>query len=165
VKIPLPPLTEEYAVSIAASLARFYLQRGRSVGLVSAGTSFQVLAAERGGRQMGKILESLALLRAQGRLPIQGLIEAEVKNLPRGSTVIVITPSTEEGALVTIELLGRRMMRPIAVLLNSKTFGGSEGTERLAHSLELLSVPVIQVSNGDDLSAALSSTAASHLWV
>ncbi len=164
-KIPLPPSTEEYAVSIAASLARFYLQLGRSVGLVSAGTTFQVLAAERGGRQMGKILESLALLRAQGKLPIQGLIEAEVKNLPRGSTVIVITPSTEEGALVTIELLGRRMMRPIAVLLNAVTFGGSEGTEKLVQSLELLNVPVIQVRNGDDLSVALSSTAASRLWV
>ncbi|UCH60412.1 MAG: DUF58 domain-containing protein [Anaerolineales bacterium] len=164
-KIPLPPSTEEYAVSIAASLARFYIQRGRAVGLVSAGSTFQVLAAERGGRQMGKILESLALLRAQGKLPIQGLIEAEVKNLPRGSTVIVITPSTEDGALVSIELLGRRLMRPIAVLLNSISFGGSGGTDKLAQSLELLSVPVIQVGNGDDLSAVLSSTAASGLWV
>jgi len=164
-KIPLPPSTEEYAVSIAASLARFYLQRGRAVGMVSAGLTFQVLAAEKGGRQMGKILESLALLRTQGKLPIQGLIEAEVKNLPRGSTVIVITPSTEENVVVTIELLGRRGMRPIIVLLNAATFGGSEGTKKLAANLALLGVAVIQVSNGDDLSAALSSTAGSHLWV
>jgi len=164
-KIPLPPSTEEYAVSIAASLARFYLQRGRAVGMVSAGLTFQVLAAEKGGRQMGKILESLALLRTQGKLPIQGLIEAEVKNLPRGSTVIVITPSTEENVVVTIELLGRRGMRPIIVLLNAATFGGSEGTKKLAANLTLLGVAVIQVSNGDDLSAALSSTAGSHLWV
>jgi len=164
-KIPLPPSTEEYAVSIAASLARFYLQRGRAVGMVSAGLTFQVLAAEKGGRQMGKILESLALLRTQGKLPIQGLIEAEVKNLPRGSTVIVITPSTEENVMVTIELLGRRGMRPIIVLLNAATFGGSEGTKKLAANLTLLGVAVIQVSNGDDLSAALSSTAGSHLWV
>ncbi len=37
VKIPLPPSTEEYTVSIAASIARYYLQRGRVVGLASAG--------------------------------------------------------------------------------------------------------------------------------
>jgi len=164
-KIPLPPSTEEYAVSIAASLARFYLQRGRAVGMVSAGLTFQVLAAEKGGRQMGKILESLALLRAQGKLPIQGLIEAEVKNLPRGSTVIIITPAREENMLVTIELLGRRGMRPIIVLLNAATFGGSAGTKKLADHLALLGVAVIQVSNGDDLSAALSSTDGSQLWV
>lgn len=164
-KIPLPPSTEEYAVSIAASLARYYLQRGRVVGLVSAGLAFQVLAAERGGRQMGKILESLALLRSEGRLPIQGLVEAEVKNLPRGSTVIVITPSSDASMLVTVELLGRRGMRPIVVLLNSETFGGNKGTLKLAQNLELLGVPVIQVNNGDDLSAALSSAAASRLWV
>lgn len=164
-KIPLPPSTEEYSVSIAASLARFYLQRGRSVGLVSAGLTFQVLAAEKGGRQMGKILESLALLRAQGKLPIQGLIEAEVKNLPRGSTVIVITPAVEESVLVTIELLGRRGMRPIVVLLNAATFGGSQGTERLVKNLSYLGVAVVQVSNGEDLGVALSSTDASRLWI
>ena len=164
-KIPLPPSTEEYSVSIAASLARFYLQRGRSVGLVSSGLTFQVLAAEKGGRQMGKILESLALLRAQGKLPIQGLIEAEVKNLPRGSTVIVITPAVEESVLVTIELLGRRGMRPIVVLLNAATFGGSQGTERLVKNLSYLGVAVVQVSNGEDLGVALSSTDASRLWI
>lgn len=164
-KIPLPPATEEYAVSIAASLARYYIQRGRVVGLVSAGKAFQVLAAERGGRQMGKILENLALLRAEGRLPIQGLVEAEVKNLPRGSTVILITPSTESSLLVSVELLSRRGMRPIVVLLNSETFGGSKGTDQLTSSMQILGVPVCTVANGDDLGERLSTAAASRMWI
>ena len=37
VKIPLPPSTEEYSVSAAASLARYYIRHERMIGLVSAG--------------------------------------------------------------------------------------------------------------------------------
>ena len=112
VKIPLPPSTEEYAVSIAASLARFFLQHGRAVGLVYAGRYFSLLSTERGGRQLGKILETLALLRADGVMPVQALVDAEVRSLPRGSTVIVITPSTGNEVVISAELLSRRGMRP-----------------------------------------------------
>ena len=43
----LPPDTEEYAVSIAASIAKYYLRQKREVGLVSAGQTYTVLPAER----------------------------------------------------------------------------------------------------------------------
>jgi len=164
VKIPLPPDSEEYAVSIAASLARYYLQNGRVVGLVSAGRSYQVLPAERGGRQLGKVLEALALLRAEGRLPVQGLVEAEVKNLPRGSTVVLVTPASGDEVVLTVELLSRRGMRPVVVLLEASSFGGKAGTSKVAENLSVLRVPVCRVANGDDLSGALASAAQSQMW-
>lgn len=43
IKIELPPSTEEYGVSTAASLVRDYLRRGRSVGLVSSGSYLTLL--------------------------------------------------------------------------------------------------------------------------
>lgn len=164
VKIPLPPSSEEYAISVAASLARFYLQRGRVVGLVSAGKEFSVLPAERGGRQMGKILESLALLRAEGRLPIEGLVEAEVRNLPRGSTVVLITPASDKSVVVSVELLSRRGMRPVVVLLDAASFGGPEGSDVLAKDLEMLNIPVCRVANEDDLSVTLSEASRHYIW-
>jgi uncharacterized protein (DUF58 family) len=164
VKIPLPPSSEEYAVSIAASLARYYLQRGRVVGLAFAGKIYRVLPAERGGRQMGKILEALALLRAEGSLPMQGLVETEARNLPRGSTVVLITPAAGDALVMTVEMLERRGMRPVVVLLDAASFGGSKGADRTADHLAILRVPVCRVSNGDDLSTALSSAARSQMW-
>lgn len=163
-KIPLPPSSEEYSISVAASLARYYLQRGRVVGLVSAGKDFRVIPAERGGRQMGKILEALALLRTEGRLPIEGLVEAEVRNLPRGSTVVLITPATDKSVLVSVELLSRRGMRPVVVLMDANSFGGSDGSDTLAIDLGLLNIPVCRVANGDDLSVTLSEASRHHLW-
>jgi uncharacterized protein (DUF58 family) len=156
VKIPLPPSTEEYAVSIAASLARFYLQRGRVVGLVSAGHSLHVLSAERGGRQLGKILETLALLRTDGKLSLESLVQAEIQVIPRGSTVVIITPDTGEGVTLSVELLMRRGMRPVVVLLDASSFGRRSNLERVENDLKVMGVPVSRIANGDDLSAKLS---------
>jgi uncharacterized protein (DUF58 family) len=165
VKIPLPPATEEYAVSIAASLSRYYLQRGRIVGLVSSGRNFRVLPAERGGRQLGKILESLALLHAEGRLPLQALVDAEIRSLPRGSTAILITPDLGDGVPLTCELLMRRGMRPVVILLNAATFGGSGRIEKVSANLEMMGVPLCKVANGDDLTEALSENGKIQLWL
>jgi uncharacterized protein (DUF58 family) len=163
-KIPLPPATIEYAVSVGASLSRYYLRRNRVVGLVSAGASLRVLPAERGGRQLGKILETLALMRADGRLPLQALIEAEVQSLPRGSTTILITPETSKTVPVVAEFLLRRGMRPVVVLLKTETFGGPGGSDEIATSLELMRVPVCKVAEGDDLSETLSEDVDPQIW-
>lgn len=160
-EIVLPPSTEEYTVSIAASLGRYFLQRGRAVGLVSCGQSQSpnILPPDRGGRQLGKILEALALLRAQGDLPISALATAQAQHLPRGSTVILITPSIRERVALTVDLLLQRGLRPVVVLLDAASFGGPPGTEALATAIMILGVPVCQVTNGTDLGTALSMAA------
>ena len=46
----LPPNTTEYAVTVTASLARYFLMRNRSVGMSSRGLSREFLQADRGER-------------------------------------------------------------------------------------------------------------------
>ncbi|MBE9508219.1 MAG: DUF58 domain-containing protein [Chloroflexi bacterium] len=152
----LPPATEEYAVSIAASLGQYFLRRGRAVGLVSWDRSLKVLSPDRGGRQLGKILEALALLRAEGDLSISALVTAESRHMPRGSTVILVTPSVQEEVAMAADIVLRRGLRPVVVLLDAASFGGPPGTAALATAIRALSVPVCQVENGADLGAALS---------
>jgi len=164
VKFELPPSTIEYAVSSAASLARFYLQRGRAVGLVYAGQSVRVLPSDRGGRQLGKILEALALLRPEGTLPLQGVVEAQARHLPRGSTAVLITSSASDAVFRTADILLRRGLRPVGVLIDGATFGGYFSTEPLAASLQALGVPVCRIVNGDNLSAVLSTATTSPQW-
>ncbi|MEW5872615.1 MAG: DUF58 domain-containing protein [Chloroflexota bacterium] len=154
----LPPSTLEYAVTIAASLARYYLQRSRAVGLVMAGYSLKVLPADRGGRQLSKILEALALLQAEGDLPLHGLVEAQARHLPRGSTAVMITPSGSDNVYRTADVLLRRGLRPVAVLIDSTTFGGHFSPQSLTAYLQALRVPYCQIKDGDDLTEVLSST-------
>ena len=157
-QLQMPPSTLEYGVTIAASLARYYLQRGRSVGLVSAGQSLQVLPSDRGGRQLSKVLEALALLQAEGSLPLQGLVEAQARHLPRGSTVILITPSASDAVYQVADLIMRRGLRPVAVLLDAATFGGYFSAEVVENQLKALRVPCCRIVEGADLSAVLSTT-------
>lgn len=163
-KFTLPPSTVEYAVTAAASLARYYLQRGRAVGLAYADQSLRVLPSDRGGRQLGKILEALALLGPEGNLPLEGLVEAQARHLPRGSTVVIITPSTFEPVYQTAHVLLRRGLRPVAVLLDAETFGGTYSADAVIRSLAALGVPYCLVAEGDDLSEVLSAAASLPLW-
>jgi hypothetical protein len=113
---------------------------------------------------LAKILESLALLKAEGNLPLQSLVEAQARHLPRGSTAVLITPSASETVFHTADVLLRRGLRPVVVLLDATTFGGYFSSERLASSLDFLGVPVCQIAYGDDLSAALSATVSRPTW-
>lgn len=157
----MPPDTEEYAVSIAASVAQYYIRRKRAVGLACRGDNHYTLPAEQGNRQLGKILEALAMLRAEGDLSLLGLTMAQARHLPRGSTAVVVTSSTSAEVAAAMDHLVRRSLRPIAVLLDAGTFGGPGGTEALAASIQYMGIPVKRISNGDDLGLALSSGRAS----
>jgi uncharacterized protein (DUF58 family) len=153
----LPPSSLEYGISIAASLAHYFIVQRRAVGYASAGQTFTVHHAERSERQEGRILETLAFVEADGRLSLAALVSAQASQLPQGSTAILITPTVQPELLQAVDDLQRRYLRPVVVLLDAQTFGGMRGTEKLARSLRERRVPVCVVACGDDLKQALSS--------
>jgi uncharacterized protein (DUF58 family) len=150
-EVTLPPDTYEYSVSIAASISKYFIQKGQGVGLASAGQSVTVLSAERGERQLGKILEDLAFLKGEGKLPLLGLIEAQAPHLPRGSIVVLITCSIEDTVEVAIDELVMRNLRPVVVLIDPSGFGGDTSSEQLALNLENKQIPFAVISKGDNL--------------
>jgi len=164
VKFDLPPSTLEYAVTVAASLARYYLQRSRAVGLAYADQSLRVLPSDRGGRQLGKILEALALVQAVSELPLQSVVEAQARHLPRGSTTALITPSTSDAVVKMVDLVVRRGLRPVVVLLDNASFGGYFSADRVAASLQAMNIPYCHVHEGDDLASALTATVNTPHW-
>ncbi len=159
VQIKLPEESFEYAVSVTASLARHFLADRRVVGLACAGAKFTVVPAERGERQIGKILETLAFIQAEGNLPLLGLVTMQAKLLPMGSSVILVTPSIQADILLAIENLKRWNLRPIVVILKAETFGGRAGDATVAEALLNRNIPVCQIGCGDDLGRALAQTA------
>jgi len=156
-KALLPPDTAEYAASIAASLMRYYLAQRRAVGLVSHAPGALVLPAERGGRQLLKALETLALWQPLGDLPLSGVVQAQAPHLPRGSTAVLITPSPRVDVALAAERLRGRGQRPVVVALDSATFGGAPGTEDLRRRLSAMQVAVRRVALGEDLQQALEN--------
>lgn len=153
----LPPSSLEYAISITASLARYFISQHRAVGYASAGQTFTVHHAERSERQEGRILETLAFVEDNGDLSIAALVAAQASQLPQGSTAVLITPTTRPDLLQAVDDLQRRYLRPVVILLDISTFGGLRGTEKLAQSLRERRVPVCVIACDTDLKQALST--------
>ena len=152
----LPESTEEYTVTIAASVAQFFLRRDRAVGMLGYGQSNEILQPDRGERQFNRILETLAVLRAEGEVPLQDMLYAESHLFPRGTTVIVVTPNSREEWSVAARQLSRRGLRVVTILVNPASFNGPRSAEPLYHLLRASGQVAYMVNNGDDMTSALS---------
>ncbi|HRO90457.1 MAG TPA: DUF58 domain-containing protein, partial [Promineifilum sp.] len=163
----LPESTEEYTVTIAASVAQFFLRRDRAVGMLAYGQSNEILQPDRGERQFNRILETLAVLRAEGEVPLQDMLYAESHLFPRGTTVIVVTPNGREEWAINARQLNRRGLRVVTILVNPASFGSARSAESLYHLLRGGGQVVYLVNNGDDLTATLSrgATQPSHFAI
>jgi uncharacterized protein (DUF58 family) len=153
----LPSDTEEYAVTITASIAKYYIDQNREVGLVAEGRKFFVLSPERGERQLGKILETLAVLRADGNLPLWKLVSSQLYHLTKGATVILVTPSPDDQFLSIIPTLILRGLLPVVILIDQKSFGGNQESYDLSSKLEALGALVYLVKKGDDIKKVLET--------
>jgi uncharacterized protein (DUF58 family) len=156
-EVTLPSDTFEYSVSIAATVAKYFIYHGQGVGFASAGQMLTVISAERSTRQLSKILETLAFIKSEGQLPLLGLIEAQIPNLSRGSTAVLITSSRSESVIVATEGLVQRGMRPVVLLVDPISFGGASGNEHIVLGLRSRKVPVAVISKGTSLASTLES--------
>ncbi len=153
----LPPSTEEYAVSAAASIAQFFLRRDRTLGLVAIGQRREVLQADRGERQLEKLLETLAVLRARGSVPFEEVLYRETPSLPRGTTLVLISSSTDPKWAQVARHLKRSGLHVTTVVIDAKSFGGPPGTGDVVAELAASGIPVSIVRNGVPLEESLSS--------
>ena len=137
----LPPSTEEYAVSIGASLTRYYINGGRAVGVAYFDQRLRVLVPDRSIRQLKKILRILAIFHATGSVPIEQVVEIQSRQLSRGSTVVIITPNNTKAILKTVDSLMRRSLSPIVILIDSSSFDESIEIDNIAPYLDIQKVP------------------------
>jgi uncharacterized protein (DUF58 family) len=159
--------TEEYGVRVAASLANHLLQANRMLGLVAYGQETVILDAARGPDQHMRVLEALALARAEGEKPLSAVIQQEARRFGRHSTVVVITASTDEDWIGALQPIVQRGGRAAAVILERGSFGASDAASLSPGTLLASGIPNCTVRCGDDLSLALGPRGApmGHLRV
>ena len=162
-KFTLPPSTLEYGITITASLAHYFIEQKRSVGFVAADRAYTMIPAEHNERHENKILETLAFLEGKGNLSIAALVGAQTRQLPSGSSVILITPTIWPELLIAVDDVQRRNLRPVIILLSAESFGGRKGSDKLATQLMERDVPVCLVHCEDDLAKTLSIFSANNI--
>lgn len=154
--LPLAPSTVEYGVTIAASLARHFIARDRAVGFIAYSRHREVIPADRGERQLTKVLETLAVIRAEGRVPLSEVLTAEGSYLGRNTTAIVVTATDHNAWIAAARDLNQRGLKVIAVLIDPQGFGYQGSNEPLTAELAVSGIPAYLVREGDDLTNALA---------
>ncbi len=119
-----PESTEEYAVTVAASLVQHFILEGRSVGLVGQG---EFLPPDRGPRQVSRALELLALTHANRVQSLEDELALESLRFNRHATVCVVTPSSRPGWVVICQQLRQRGVQTMAFMIDARSF--DEGTD------------------------------------
>lgn len=151
----LPPATFEYAVAAAASLASHFLQRDRAVGILALGRSRLAILPQRGDSQLFRLLETLAVVEADGEVAFKDFLRLEGPAIPKGSTVVLITPADDESILDSMRQLRRSGLYPVMIHLARESFGGRPGGWDLADAARRLSLPGYSLRCGERLEAAL----------
>lgn len=147
--------TEEYGVQAAASILRHLLDQNRMVGLVSWGQHREVITAEREARQLFKMLEALAVLRAHGAQSLAEVLVAESTRFGRNCTLVIITPALDERWVASLQQLLYRGVRAAVVLVDPQSFGGWRDTLTIQARLAELRVPTYLLQHGQSIEAAL----------
>jgi uncharacterized protein (DUF58 family) len=152
----LPPNTTEYAVTVTASLARYFVMRNRAIGMSSWGEYREYIQSDRGERQLNKVLEALAVVEADGELPFSHLISTDGIRLNRNDTLIAISADPNREWALALQQIQRRGVNSIAIIIDGSTFGGLIPYDELRVELEAANIPTYLVHRNDAIDQALA---------
>ena len=149
--------TDEYAVTIAASLFKRHVDAELPVGLVAFGDKRYFLPAETGLGQSDRIMQYLALAKAEGDTPLNEALADYEPLWGHNATLIVITPSPRVDWVVGISELMRRGVRITVIQLDLESFGGIGDVSESQEEMFSRGIPYFYIRQGDDIPATLSN--------
>lgn len=149
--------TEEYAVTIAASLIRHHLESGMKVGMISAGNQPSFFSPARGEPFLWSMLEAIALIRAEGQIPLGQVIMSHMDDFKDDPVIMIIGTSNSRQLMEAVQRLKNQVESVGVVLLDTSSFNGESVVLNSTHNLSLLGTQVYNVRQGDGISKALDS--------
>lgn len=147
--------TEEYSVTIAASIALYLLRQDLSLGMIVNGEQREILSLDRGDRQIERVLELLAVVQAGEGPDLKEALAVDALHFGRNTVAIVITPSTSRDWHDGLRHLQRRGVQVAVVGLDAASFENKPADEDTLALLEGAGIPVLRVSHGEPLSEVL----------
>jgi len=143
--------TEEYAVTLSASLANQLLRDNHAVGLISYDTEPVVIPPQKGHEQLWEILKALAGIHAIATVSLAELLQLFEPALRGRISVALITPSTDPAWVRGVTDLLRDGVHPTGILLDARTFGGDGNVEAIRGILADLGVVAHVLGKGFEL--------------
>ncbi|GCE11837.1 DUF58 domain-containing protein [Tengunoibacter tsumagoiensis] len=149
--------TEEYAVTIAATIANYLLRHDLSLGMIVNGEKREILALDRGDRQIERMLELLAVVTAGQGPALKEALAVDALHFRRNTVAIVITASQTSDWHESIRHLQRRGVQVAVVGLDAASFEGESSDEDTLALLEGAGIPVMRIHCNDPIAQILES--------
>ncbi len=157
----LPCSTFEYGVTAAASITKYFIEHNFGVGLITSSKQKQILVSDHGYRQLGRALDTLASIQADGDIPFGVFVGEYIKQINRGSTIIFISTLQNEEMISIIDLALARGLEPVYVWIQKISFLAehkqTEGKDTIWEELTMRAVPVYPVQYGSDIKECLEN--------
>lgn len=149
--------TDEYGVTIAATVALYLLRQDLSVGMIVNGEHREFLSLDRGDRQVERVLELLAVVRAGSGIDLKEALALDAFHFGRNTVAIVITPSNSRDWHEGLRHLQRRGVQVAVVGLDAGSFENEPPDEDTLALLEGAGVSVMRVKSKESLAQILES--------
>jgi uncharacterized protein (DUF58 family) len=147
--------TEEYGVTVAATLATYLLRQDLSLGMIVNAHQREFLSLDRGERQIERVLEMLAVVRPGSGPDLKEALALDAFHFGRNTVAIVITPSNSRDWHESLRHLQRRGVQVAVVGLDAASFEHRPADEDTLVLLEGAGIPVLRVKCGASISEAL----------
>lgn len=147
--------TEEYGVTIAATIATYLLRQDLSLGMIVNAEHREFLSLDRGDRQIERVLEMLAVVKPGPGPDLKEALAMDAFHFGRNTVAIVITPSNSRDWHEGLRHLQRRGVQVAVVGLDAATFENRPADEDMLALLEGAGIPVLRVKCEASLTEAL----------
>ncbi|PPD58519.1 DUF58 domain-containing protein [Dehalogenimonas etheniformans] len=156
--------TAEYAVTLAASLAKEYISHGYRFGLLAAGTEPVVFPSNTGQEHLTDILDFLAVVTPNGSFSFSELLARHQGLFGSNSTVIIITPSPGSSLIESFHQLNSRGCAAAYFLIDGADFGGYSPAAA-GRTLTQLGAPVYLLKRAETFKQSLDKAANATPWL
>jgi uncharacterized protein (DUF58 family) len=147
--------TEEYGVTIAATIATYLLRQDLSLGMIVNAEHREFLSLDRGERQIERVLEMLAVVNAGPGPDLKEALALDAFHFGRNTVAIIITPSLSRDWHDGVRHLQRRGVQVAVIGLDAASFENAPADEDTLALLEGANVPVLRVKSETSISEAL----------
>ncbi len=144
----------EYSVTIAASVAKRFLDAGRTVGLVVNGAEDTLVRAATGLGQVGRILTALALAEP-GPGTVIDAAQVASNELTRGASAVIISSAAPIDVAAAGQVLETNGAGVVPIIVEASSFEGKPHTPGASYRLPGTTFDAYVVHMGDEIELRL----------
>jgi uncharacterized protein (DUF58 family) len=127
----------EYTIKIAASVAKYFLQRDVSLSVIAHAAEMVHIPFNKGPEHLEDIMKFLAIAQPESRVSIGDIFEEFSDYMPNDSSLIAIMPDTDWEYMLAMLSLQKRNISMVPIVLISSSFLASVDKKKVIKDVQM----------------------------